>query len=104
MYLSYSPVGCQKTLSDGVNMPIQGTAADMIKLAIIELDETNPHPESWLMLLTVHDDIKFQCPTKDVKRLVAWAKPVMEGVLELRVPVVVDVKYGKSLAKMRKVA
>jgi DNA polymerase-1 len=85
-----------------VNMPIQGTAADIIKMALIEIDyflESNDITTTQ-MLLTVHDSIVFwqQIPDPIVNREI---KKIMEKVYTLRVPVLVDAKVGKNLADMK---
>lgn len=93
-----------ETLREAINMPVQGTSADILKMAIIELHHTNPYPELFLMKVVVHDDIMFQCPTGMEDELLAWAVPIMENVYTLRVPVLVEAKVGLNWADMEKVA
>ena len=85
-----------------VNMPIQGTAADMIKMALIEIDEflESNNITTTQMLLTVHDSIIFWQQRLDplVNREI---KRIMEKIYTLRVPVLVDVKVGENLADMK---
>ncbi len=78
------------------NTPIQGTAADLLKLAMIRVDrEMVRFPEARL-LLTVHDELVFEVKDAEVAAFSAWVKGVMESAYELRVPLVVDVHAGPS--------
>jgi DNA polymerase-1 len=81
------------------NAPVQGSAADVFKLAMIELDAaleaTNPRAR---MLLTVHDELVLEVPTKERKKVEATVREVMENVTELRVPLVVDIGFGPTWA------
>jgi DNA polymerase-1 len=74
------------------NTPIQGTAADLMKLAMIRmqrrLDENWPQVR---MILTVHDELVFEVPRDDAEFFARLARAEMEGVMELRVPLKVDV-------------
>ncbi|MFH1035892.1 MAG: DNA polymerase I [Pseudomonadota bacterium] len=83
-----------------LNTPIQGTAADIIKLAMLKVDQmmVAEYPES-LMILQVHDELVFECPTGQVKPFAGRVKEVMEGVIKLKVKLVVDVGMGKSWAE-----
>lgn len=87
-----------------VNMPIQGLNADMMKLAMIEILPmlTKKFPDS-AMILQVHDELVFEVPTADVSTLVAAVAKIMEGVVELEVPVVVEAKVGKRWGDMKPV-
>lgn len=84
-----------RTLRQAINMPIQGTSADIIKRALIKLDEPDVQ-----MLLTVHDDIKWILPKDEAEEYGHKAKGIMESIITLRVPVIADVKIGKNLAEM----
>lgn len=79
------------------NTPIQGSAADLIKLAMLTIDK-RLQGEDWQsrMLLQVHDELVFECPETELDRLVAMVREEMEGVRELRVPLVVEVGHGRS--------
>jgi DNA polymerase I len=81
------------------NAPIQGTAADLIKIAMIRMARalTDARLES-RMLLQVHDELLFEAPPDEVKRLEALAAEVMEGAMTLDVPLKVDVKAGGDWA------
>lgn len=88
-----------------INMPVQGTATgDLIKLALIALDEELPqkHPRV-NMLLQVHDEIVFEVPEKEVDAVAKSVKEIMEYVEKIGVPLVVDAKEGRNWDEMRKV-
>ena len=77
------------------NMPIQGTEADLMKLAMIRLDERLP--EGADMIMQVHDSIMVECEPAAVETVKKIMKEVMEGVCpELPVKLLVDVKEGKN--------
>ena len=83
---------------NAINAPIQGTAADIIKIAMVRVAERLKEEglES-KMLLQVHDELCFTCPAGEKERLVALVKETMEGVCpELSVPLRVDVGVGRD--------
>ncbi len=78
-----------------VNSPLQGTAADLIKLAMVRIDtvlESGGHRSA--LLLQVHDELVFECPPEEVDAVSKMVKHEMEGVYDLKVPLVVDVGAG----------
>ncbi|HEY3356717.1 MAG TPA: DNA polymerase I [Polyangia bacterium] len=79
------------------NTPIQGSAADLIKLAMIRMqrriDENWPQVR---MILTVHDELVFEVPADDAEFFARLARAEMEGVMELRVPLKVDVGIARN--------
>lgn len=80
-----------------INSPIQGTAADIIKLAMIEVDRALKAAKlETKMLLQVHDELIFECPEKELEQLREIVRSAMEGVVELRVPLKVDMGVGKN--------
>jgi DNA polymerase-1 len=80
-----------------INTPIQGTAADLIKVAMIRIDERlRREGLASRMLLQVHDELVFEAPHAEVERLTALVRETMEGALELSVPLVVEVGTGKN--------
>jgi DNA polymerase I len=83
------------------NAPIQGTAADMIKIAMIRMAAalTDARLAS-RMLLQVHDELLFEAPPEEEARLQALAAQVMEGAMTLDVPLKVDVKAGADWAQV----
>lgn len=83
-----------------VNTPIQGTAADLIKLAMLAVDRAVK--KSGLkarMILQVHDELVFEVPEEEVKPAAALIKREMEGVVKLDVPLAVDISHGLSWAE-----
>ena len=76
------------------NAPIQGTAADILKLAMIALDANLGDDAS--MLLTVHDEIVIEVPESKVKKVAGIVKETMENIYPLAVPLAVDTHWGKS--------
>ena len=79
------------------NTPIQGTAADLLKLAMVSLSE--PIVPGARMVLTVHDELVFEVPKEAAKEAAAKIRTVMEGVFPLDVPLVVDVGWGATWAE-----
>jgi DNA polymerase I len=77
------------------NAPIQGTAADLLKLAMIALDERLAGTGAE-MLLTVHDEIVIEVPESSVDRVAPLVKETMETIHPLAVPLAVDTHWGKS--------
>ena len=85
-----------------MNTPMQGAAADLIKLAMIELDRRLPEENfKSRMILQVHDELLFEGPEKEIQRLTKLVKEVMEGVHELSVPVVAETKVGCNWRDMK---
>ncbi len=84
-----------------INMPIQGTAADIVKIAMIRLDERlaaggfRARP-----LLQVHDELLLEVPRDEVDRLVPLLRETMESALPLDVPLTVDIKVGDDWESM----
>jgi DNA polymerase I len=80
-----------------LNSPLQGTAADLIKLAMIAIDKrlAREKPEVQ-MILQVHDELLFEAPTKEQKALEKLVKEEMEGVYQLAVPLVVEIGTGPN--------
>jgi DNA polymerase-1 len=83
-----------------VNMPIQGTAADLIKMAMVAIDRRLTQEKlRTRMLLQVHDELLFEVPEKEVERIKKLVRELMEGVMSLRVPLQVDLGAGKNWAE-----
>jgi DNA polymerase-1 len=83
------------------NSPIQGTAADIIKLAMLEVERRlRREGSSAGMLLQVHDELFFEVSAAEVEALGLLVRDAMEGVVALRVPLVVDLKKGRDWAAM----
>jgi DNA polymerase-1 len=85
-----------------LNTPLQGTAADLIKLAMIRIQhELQARQLQSRMILQVHDELLFEAPPDELDQLRAIAKPAMEQVYPLRVPLVVDMKSGANWRDMK---
>ncbi len=84
-----------------INMPIQGTAADIIKLAMLEVDrQLREQNLEARMVLQIHDELVLEVMDREVDRVCSLLKKAMENVLELDVPLVVHFSTGTSLAKV----
>ena len=80
-----------------VNSPLQGTAADLIKLAMVRIDRgLESGSRRSAMLLQVHDELVFECPPEEVEAVSTLVKHEMEKVCELQVPLVADVGVGDN--------
>ncbi len=85
-----------------MNTPMQGAAADLIKLAMIELDRRLPAENfKSQMILQVHDELLFEGPAEEIPRLTKLAKEVMEGIHKLSLPLVADTKVGANWRDMK---
>jgi DNA polymerase I len=82
-------------LRSAVNAPIQGTSADIIKIAMIKMHELLQDYQARL-LLQVHDELVFEIPPDEIEELQALIKHTMESAMSLSVPLVVDVHVGKN--------
>ena len=80
-----------------VNSPLQGTAADLIKLAMVRIDAAlEAGGFQTAMLLQVHDELVFECPPGELDAVAGMVKREMEGVCQLTVPLVVDIGTGDN--------
>jgi DNA polymerase-1 len=79
-----------------INTPLQGTAADLIKIAMIQIDSFLKHRNLGYMLLQIHDELLFESPDADVQELSTQVKTMMEGVMKLKVPLEVHISIGKN--------
>ena len=80
-----------------LNTPIQGTAADLIKLAMIRVEDAlNRHFPEAELLLQVHDELIVECPECIAPQVAALISHEMESIAALRVPLTAEAKYGKS--------
>ena len=85
-----------------LNTPLQGTAADLIKLAMIKIQqELESLRLRSRMILQVHDELLFEAPPEELERLSAIVRPAMERVYPLSVPLVVDLKSGANWRDMK---
>jgi len=83
-----------------INAPMQGTAADIIKDAMIRMQKflDKEHPKT-RMILQVHDELLFETPEKDVLAVEKAVKKIMESEMKLEVPITIDVGHGKNWAE-----
>jgi DNA polymerase-1 len=82
---------------EAVNMPIQGTAADILKKAMIDLHGALPrHGLTAHMILTVHDELLFECPKEEADAASVLVRERMEGAASLNVPLTVDLGVGEN--------
>ncbi len=80
-----------------VNTPVQGSAADLIKIAMIRIQKRiNEENLPLRMMLQVHDELVFECPRDQVEAMAQMVKAEMEGAMELKVPLVASVGYGEN--------
>ncbi|NQT32280.1 MAG: DNA polymerase I, partial [Candidatus Omnitrophica bacterium] len=86
-----------------VNTPVQGSAADLIKLAMIECHKRFTGTDV-KMTIQVHDELVFEVPKNKLKDTASEVRKIMENVISLKVPLVVDVKAGENWLDMKEVA
>lgn len=93
-----------------INTPLQGTAADMIKVAMINISriiseyKTNANESNIIrMLLQVHDELLFEVRENEIKEVTKTIKEIMENVIKLKVPIIVDAKVGDNWGEMEKI-
>ncbi|MBA2367772.1 MAG: DNA polymerase I [Candidatus Protochlamydia sp.] len=80
-----------------VNTPIQGTQADLIKKAMLQIDKKLMHEKKkGFMILQIHDELIFEVPDEEVESLSKLVQNTMEGVMQLKVPLIVDIHIGKN--------
>jgi DNA polymerase-1 len=84
-----------------INTPLQGTAADLIKLAMIALDRKLAERKlKTRMVLQVHDELLFEVPADEAAEVEALVRAEMEGVAKLNVPLVADLAFGANWRDM----
>lgn len=80
-----------------INTPLQGTAADIIKMAMLKVDHALKEKKlQSYMILQVHDELIFECPDSELNTVKKIVKTEMENVYSFRVPLIVDIKIGKN--------
>jgi DNA polymerase-1 len=84
-----------------INAPIQGTAADIIKIAMIHLHRALQEQSLRArMTLQVHDELVLETPNDEVETVKTLIRQVMENAFELKVPLKVDLKVGQNWEEM----
>lgn len=82
---------------NAINAPIQGTAADLIKIAMIRIDaEMQKQNLQSKMLLQVHDELVFEVPNNEIETMKELVNRLMCNALQMEVPLTVDIQCGKS--------
>jgi DNA polymerase-1 len=80
-----------------INTPIQGSAADLIKVAMIQVSKALKEKDfKSAMLLTVHDELVFEVPSDELKPVSRLVKKTMEGVWKLKVPLKINISHGQN--------
>jgi DNA polymerase-1 len=80
-----------------INTPLQGTAADLIKLAMISIDsKLAQRGLNTRMVLQVHDELLFEVPANETEEIEELVRTEMEGVVKLDVPLVADLAFGPN--------
>ena len=89
-----------------VNAPIQGTAADIMKLAMIKVAKELSKqfkPNEAKMVLQVHDELVFEVKEEFVNKVAKVVRDAMEGVYQLRVPIKVDLEVGDNWGETKEI-
>jgi len=87
-----------------INTPLQGTGADLIKLAMISLDrKLTVRKLKTRMVLQVHDELLFEVPADEKDEAATLVRSEMEGVVKLKVPLVADLSFGKNWRDLKQV-
>lgn len=83
-----------------INTPLQGTAADIIKVAMIRIqDRLENLPLSTKMIMQVHDELVFEVPEEEIEKALSMIRTEMETVMELSIPLKVSIHSGKNWAE-----
>ena len=87
---------------EAINAPIQGTAADIMKIAMIRMPAALRQAKlSARILLQVHDELLLECPAEELNRTAAVVKDVMEHALQLSIPLSTEARSGKNWGEMK---
>jgi DNA polymerase-1 len=87
---------------EAINAPIQGTAADILKIAMIRLPDAIEKAKLHAKILVqVHDELLLECPEDELKQTVRVVREVMENAFELAIPLETDVAWGKNWGDMK---
>jgi DNA polymerase-1 len=82
-----------------INMPVQGTEADLMKLAMVHIEDKLQGTKA-KQLLQIHDSILVECPHEDGEKIAQLLKDTMENVYKLPVNLTVDVSVGKNWGEL----
>ena len=84
-----------------INMPVQGTAADIIKIAMNRIDaEMQRRKLRSLMTLQIHDELMFECPGEELEEVRSLTVDIMPKSMKMKVPLKIDTKVGKNWGEM----
>ncbi len=87
---------------EAINAPIQGTAADILKIAMIELEPAIKNAKlKAKMLIQVHDELVLECPQDELDATIALVKDTMENAYKLDIPLSTDARYGSNWAELK---
>lgn len=87
----------ERTEREAINMPIQGSNADIIKYAMVELSsQFHEHGIDARMIMQVHDELVFDVASQAVERTAVIVRDVMEGVYRARIPLIVEIGIGED--------
>ena len=82
---------------NAINAPIQGTAADLIKIAMIQVDkEMSRRKLKSKMLLQIHDELVFEVPKEEIEEMKELVVGIMNNAIQMDVPLATEVNYGSS--------
>jgi DNA polymerase-1 len=98
-----SPTAAIRQASErmAVNTPLQGTAADIIKVAMIRIQNRIEERHLFTkMIMQVHDELVFEVPEEEIERTLPMIRQEMEGVMELSIPLKVSIHSGKNWAEV----
>ncbi len=102
---SSSEIIRSRALREAINAPIQGSAADIIKIAMLHVpDRLQVEGLSARMLLQVHDELVFECDQSELKATASLVQQVMQDAYKLRVPLKTDAKAGENWADMKAIS
>ncbi|HEX7433761.1 MAG TPA: DNA polymerase I [Anaerolineaceae bacterium] len=86
---------------EAINAPVQGTAADIMKLAMLQVPEALTHAGlRGLLLLQVHDELVLECPRSELIQTAGLVQQVMEGAYQLSIPLITEARWGKNWGQM----
>ncbi|MCC7290115.1 hypothetical protein IT417_02620 [bacterium] len=90
-------------IREAVNMPIQGGEADIMRLAMVEIDEMiqKKYKDRAYMLLQIHDELIFEVKEELVEEFSEKVKDIMKNVVKLNVPLEVNVSSGSNMSELK---
>ena len=86
-----------------INSPIQGSAADILKMAMIKIFTEIKDSPDIKMLLQVHDELIFEVAENKINKYCSIIKKIMENIVLLDVPLIADASIGKNWGEMKKI-